>query len=857
MAKVDCAQQVYQFLLDKNIKLKNNMAEEVLKEVERRSKKLGGLSKGDPRFNDIAEGIIEDVKIAAWAAQRNKKLQKLRQIDLDKLMDNGLGQKGVTVSDVRRASTVGATTRFTGSTKSAAAMADSIFADPFTSMIDEMKNHKLGDLNREFSTFSKVDHDAQKDLAKAMEKLTNPRAPGTKNEKANAAAAIMHKYRRQLFKHRNRAGAYAKELSGFAGSQHHDVWKIGDLRTKAGKVRRREWLAEMRKRLDDSVWHEHDIDPKDVKARNDWLNGAADNIINGKPDYGFANTTFSFGQTGQLAKSVSEKHRKFIYKNAGEWYEYNKKFGTAQSVVETLAADMQHMAREIALMEKFGPDPKGEWDRWTERTRARHSKGQGAKFAEGLKNNMDKNYFDSLFPESQHMNSRFWSKLEQGVLAFNNLGKLPLVVVSSLTDFVFQGAAMRRLTGGGHTHSFKSVFNEFKKMPKDEQDMLNRAMGYIQEGMISNMAARTDPTGEFTGKIQKANNIFFWLNGLQGWTNRQKKKMAAGVTGYFGENTSKSWGELDDHLRQILKQGDISEADWDVIRKATFKSSRGSTFLMGEFIRNLPDDNFVKNTGRSIDAQKDELTTKYNVLVNSFIEAGVPTPGARERGELQFWLAKGTFPSFVVRAMTQFKSFPLTVWNKILLPAFRDRHTRSDFDLAGTALLVAEGTLFGGAILAMKDVIKGRIPEAYVAAEKLDEDPKVALKYTLQSMLQGGALSIYGDLLMQDYTRFGTSFGGTLAGPTASTLSRGIREFSKFFRGEGDLASTVRAINDNLPFANYPGLRTATDYLVGHSLQEYLNPGYVRRMEKYQERENRPYWFRPTEHAADPFGSGL
>lgn len=848
MAKVDCATQVYDFLVEKGIKLNKKTTETVLSEVERRMKRYGKLERGDPRWGEVAQAIIEDVKIAAWAAKRNHKLQKIRARGLDTLMDNALASKGGTVSDARRASTVGATTRFEGSTQTASAMADAIFAAPYRAMVSELNGHKLGDLHREFSTFWKVDHQKQKDLAMAMEKLDNPDAPGTKNEMANAAAAIMHKYRRQLFKHRNRAGAYVKELKGFAGSQHHDTWKIGDRVTKDGIKRREGWLAEMRKRLSDEVWYEHDIDPQDPKAMNEWLDGAADNIISGKPDYNLAAATFTFDNTGSMAKSISEKHRKLHFKNAGEWYEYNKKYGTSQSVVETLASDMQHMAREIAIMEKFGPDARGEWDRWTERTRARHAKGKGMEFGEGLKNSLDQNYFDSLFPESQHINSRFWSKLEQGVLAFNNLGKLPLVTISSLTDFMFQGAAMRRLTGGGSMHSFHSVYKSFKGMAPDEQDMLDRAMGYIQEGMISNMAARTDPTGEFTGRIQKANNIFFWANGLQGWTNHNKKKMAAGVTGYFGENAKKAYGELDDHFRQILKQGGIFEDQWDVLRQATFKSSRGNTYIIPEFIRNL-DDSAFKNKARSIEGQKDELVTQYNVLVNSFIEAGVPTPGARERGELQLWQAKGTFPSFVIRAMTQFKSFPLTVWNKIVLPAFRDKHTKSNFDTAGMAILIGESILFGGAVIAMKDAIKGRKPEAIVAAEKLDEDPRVALKYTLQAMLQGGALSIYGDLLMQDYTRFGTSFGGTLAGPTASTLGRGMREFSAFMRGEGDPASAIRAINDNLPFVNYPGLRTATDYLVGFMIQDYLNPGYVKRMERYQERENRPFMLPPTQYA--------
>ena len=79
-------------------------------------------------------------KRAAWKAKVNAKQHKVALHQLDRLT-NGAFEAGATFSDARRASTVGATTRFDESALSAAEMKEAIFAEEFNGMMGELKRN--------------------------------------------------------------------------------------------------------------------------------------------------------------------------------------------------------------------------------------------------------------------------------------------------------------------------------------------------------------------------------------------------------------------------------------------------------------------------------------------------------------------------------------------------------------------------------------------------------------------------------------------------------------------------------------------------------------------------------------------
>ena len=111
-------------------------------------------------------------------------------------------------------------------------------------------------------------------------------------------------------------------------------------------------------------------------------------------------------------------------------------------------------------------------------------------------------------------------------------------------------------------------------------------------------------------------------------------------------------------------------------------------------------------------------------------------------------------------------------------------------------------------------------------------------------MLKLGGLGIYGDFL---YSEFKNSYGGglaeTAAGPFIGDLSRFLKMLSKFDNPKGMGKDLLSIVEGNTPFLNLYYTKSIYDYLIGHQLKEYLDPGYFRRMRRRNEKNQGSSYF--------------
>ena len=149
-------------------------------------------------------------------------------------------------------------------------------------------------------------------------------------------------------------------------------------------------------------------------------------------------------------------------------------------------------------------------------------------------------------------------------------------------------------------------------------------------------------------------------------------------------------------------------------------------------------------------------------------------------------------------------------------------------------------TVLGYFVMQLKEVAKGRemrpaSPEAFIAAA-----------------MQGGGLGIYGDFLFGEANRYGGGTLETIAGPGIGTASELVdllqRARGVVTGGDEDLrGDTVRLLKGNIPFANLFYTKEAMNYLVWYQLQETINPGYLRRMERRAKNQNdQTFWLPPS-----------
>jgi len=109
-------------------------------------------------------------------------------------------------------------------------------------------------------------------------------------------------------------------------------------------------------------------------------------------------------------------------------------------------------------------------------------------------------------------------------------------------------------------------------------------------------------------------------------------------------------------------------------------------------------------------------------------------------------------------------------------------------------------------------------------------------------------MGIYGDFLLGESSRFGRSLGETVQGPVAGVLWDINELRARMMKGDEFGAAAFRLLINNTPLINLFYTRIALDYLVIYKIQEAMNPGYLRRMERRIERENnQEFWLRPTE----------
>jgi hypothetical protein len=147
-------------------------------------------------------------------------------------------------------------------------------------------------------------------------------------------------------------------------------------------------------------------------------------------------------------------------------------------------------------------------------------------------------------------------------------------------------------------------------------------------------------------------------------------------------------------------------------------------------------------------------------------------------------------------------------------------------DMLGLAQMILAMTAFGYIAMAAKDLIKGKEPR----------DPTMPQTWTA-AMLQGGALGIYGDFLLGQSNRFGRNIIDTLVGPTFGVISDLDDLRQRAMRGDDVASSAFRMLISNTPFMNLFYTRIVLDYLILYQIQEALDPGSLRRMERRVERE--------------------
>ena len=692
---------------------------------------------------------------------------------------------------------------------------------------------KLG-LMREFTSGA-----FDKDIYDALWRMGQKNADMTGlSPEAVKLANVINKYQTDARNTRNRFGAWIRDLQGYITRQSHDMFKIREVADK-------DWIDFVLPRLDLDKMTRLGLISADDPVRS--LRAIYDDFAAGvhmKAQAGEADIA-ALGRGANLARRESVS-RSLYFKDGLAAYEYNDRFGSGR-LAESVLAGLDASARSAALLKNLGTNPQATLMRLLDEYEDSLVGEPARRETFRAKRKIIMDMLGHVDGTANIPGNVTAAKVGSFLRALQSMAKLGGAVISSITDLSGYAAEMRYSQGKG---LLSGVLDGMAKLTdgraKGEKADVLASLGLFHESVLGNVAARFDSPDLIGGKMAAAMQMFFRLNGLAWWTESLRDGAALSHSHYLARQSGKGWdgaNSIDDDLKRMLQLYNIDEGKWDILRIATMQEADGRAYMTPEALRTVPRaalENYITQVGRvandaTVANLLDDLSQALRVMAIDRSHHAVLEPGARTRAFMLRGTQPGTVPGEMLRYIGQFISFSIAMIQMTLGREIYGRGydtlgeylKRGHGDMLGLAAYIGLTGLMGYAAMSAKDLLRGKEPRP-------PTDPRT----WAAALIQGGGLGLYGDFLFGEFNRMGRTFTASAVGPVAGLADTAFDLFTRARRGDDLAGAALNAALQNTPFMNLFYVRPVLDYLIIYRLQEAINPGYLRRMERRIEREN-------------------
>ena len=523
------------------------------------------------------------------------------------------------------------------------------------------------------------------------------------------------------------------------------------------------------------------------------------------------------------------------FENGAASYKYSKQYAR-MTLSEGVLSGFTHDAQSIALLETFGTNPKSMFERIIKDLKDT----KDINILRKLNERSLRNQFAELDGTTRQkgISKNFlgmdvsFAGISAGWRMIQNMSKLGFATISSFSDISTKAAFINANTERGvfssYARAFIDVLEGFQGKKRKE---LGYLLGVGVDNMLNDVHARFGANDSGPGKMAKAHQFFFKLNGMQWWNNSQKTGLARMLSADLAVYSKLSFDKVPPETQRLLKLYDIDENDWKVFSQLVEKAEDGRNYVFASKVDELSNDvidSIIRNKEGTLDITdklrqdfRDKFRTKINMYYADSADAAIPTPGARERAIMNQGLPRGTVLGEAIRMIMQLKGFPITYITKGL------SRQKAHAGYYGVAKMMVGSTVMGYLSICLKDILKGKEPRSVFLG-----DGEFNTNLLKMAFLQGGGAGIYGDFIFNEYNRYGRSFQETLLGPTAGAVDDIFKIFGKFASGDVPTQKILKLALENTPFINLFYTKLALDYLFLHDLQELAKPGFLRKMER-------------------------
>lgn len=513
-----------------------------------------------------------------------------------------------------------------------------------------------------------------------------------------------------------------------------------------------------------------------------------------------------------------------------------------QNILEAMLYGLRRMARDVALVETYGPNADYQWRLQLDAAMRDAAQAQPARAKEiDARARYLQQLYDNFAGNEPPPANRVLGDVFGTLRNLQIASKLGGAVITSISDYatLYQTALLNRLNPlQVMLNSSLAWAPKSRRYARRMGLMLDGILGEAQRYANENLTSR-DWSSRIASAVIRASGLNFVTDARRLGFSLTMMDAIGHLTRRYQDVTALR----EDDLRILSSKG-IDQATWAIWRAAALDNWGANHTL-------LTPENIMAAEGFSMQEKRDAAIRLLGI-VREEQDLAVITPGARERTAMMFGTQAGTAGGELVRSIMLFKSFPWTLttrhWER--MQAYDGAYGRFAY-AAGLVIFMSMGGLAANWI---KDLLAGKDPRP---VNVFSSDPRMrstSVRNLVQGALSGGALGIYGDFLFAETQQYNqNSFLETLAGPNAGTASELLRigpgNLTQALAGEETNIGeeTVRFARGITPGANLWYTRAVTDRAIFNQLQDLTDPGAIARMRDRQYSTRRTtYWWDPS-----------
>ena len=810
-------------------------------------KRLQAEGKAMNLTQELASSIMrkaEDSRRAARVARRQAAIAIVKRAQVEQFITDVQAQ-GYSFTDALEALLVGSNERFSGSRESVSRKRGAIKALWSGSLAKELDATGMVPLLNKDRTFGEG----------VMREMIEPGSTGNKDMRT--CADIFSRYLEEFRQRLNDAGADIGKLDNYT-PQSHDEYRV----LKAGL---KKWHDAIIGKID---W-ERTLPDSTPEQRSVFLSNVYMDITTGIPSKSEERPSGPL-RPRNLANSLA-KERVLHFRDAESAVAYHKEFGQG-TIVTAVLNRLQGSANKLALMQTFGPNPEAMLtsliDGEAQRLKHALADKDAKKVADLWTMRGDgkvANWYKALSGEMGTPGNLTAARIFACARGIISMAKLGGAVLSSFADIPVKAMALRH-NGQNFLERWRGAFRfDLERFSSADRIEYGRGIGLYTQGMLGSIYNRFDIQDGLPGKMSRWMDTFFRLSGLEAWTEGHRSGYAFTLSGMLADAAKKNFADVNPDFAVTLRRNGL-ESRWPLLREM-LTTVEGTDYILPEKALNLsdaqlkpflpehlrdksvydrngqkaPDDaTWQAMRQKALDRQRRQLMEDVMGFLSDETGYAILEPDAKTRALMYRGTRPGTVTGELLRTILQFKAFPFTYGQRILMES---RWQRASADMTrpvtgdpwGLMQFAVASILFGYLSGAAKDITKGREPRSLDKKETW-----------IAALLQGGGLGIMGDFMFGQADRFGGQAIASLAGPGLTELSKIMPISGQLVRGEFGNAGedALRLVTGNLPFANLWYTRSALDYMFFYHMREWMSPGTLRRTERKMKEDFNQTYFR-------------